>query len=119
MFLVAPTDRADHLAAMRPFLEQAVADPKRWLVLLRAASLPKGGLMMGEVQAWLRAHAADWVSLRPSWFMQNFTTQHLTGIVEDHCIYSATGDGRVAFIDARDIAVVAAEALLARHRPAN
>lgn len=110
VYLVAPTDRTDHLAAMRPFLDDAVRRDVR-LVLLSAASLPEGGPMMGEVQAWLHEHATHWVSLRPSWFMQNFINQHLPGILADECIYSATEDGRVAFIDALDIARVAVAAL--------
>lgn len=111
MYLVAPTDRTDHLSAMRPFLEQAVARVPGRLVLLSASSLDEGDPMMGEVHAWLRAHAPRWTVLRPSWFMQNLTTQHLSSILEDGCLYSATADGRVPFIDAADIAAVAVEAL--------
>lgn len=113
VYLVAPTDTAEPLAPMRPFLEKAAAGKR--LVLLSSSSLPKGGPMMGEVHAWLSDHSADYAVLRPSWFMQNFLTQHLTGIREDGEIYSATGDGRVAFIDADDIAGVAA-AMLTRSR---
>jgi uncharacterized protein YbjT (DUF2867 family) len=111
VYLVAPTDRADHLAAMRVFLERAVAHVPGQLVLLSASSLDEGGPMMGEVHAWLHAHAPRWTVLRPSWFMQNFTTQHLPSILGDGAIYSATGEGRVPFIDAADIAAVAVEAL--------
>lgn len=110
IYLVAPTDRADHLSVMRPFLEQAVQVPGR-LVLLSASSLDEGGPMMGEVHGWLHAHAPRWTVLRPSWFMQNLTTQHLSSILGEGCIYSATADGRVPFIDAADIAAVAVEAL--------
>jgi uncharacterized protein YbjT (DUF2867 family) len=111
MYLVAPTDRADHLCAMQSFLEQAVERVPGRLVLLSASSLNEGGPMMGEVHAWLHAHAPLWTVLRPSWFMQNLTTQHLSSILDDGCLYSATADGRVPFIDAADIATVAVEAL--------
>lgn len=111
VYLVAPTDRTEQLPVMRPFLEQAVAQVPGRLVLLSASSLDKGGPMMGEVHAWLHAHAPLWTVLRPSWFMQNFTTQHLHSIVKEGCIYSATRDGRVPFIDAADIADVAVAAL--------
>lgn len=116
VYLVAPTDRVDQMAAMRPFLEHAVERLPGVLVLLSAASLPAGGPMMGTVHAWLRDHAPRWAVLRPSWFMQNFTGQHLPSILSDGCLYSATGDGRVAFIDAVDIAAVAAAALLVPER---
>jgi uncharacterized protein YbjT (DUF2867 family) len=54
----------------------------------------------------------EWAVLRPSWFMQNFVGQHATGIRERGEIITATGEGRVAFVDAADIAAVAARALL-------
>lgn len=111
VYLVAPTDRVDHLAVMRPFLERAVSHVPGRLVLLSASSLDRNGPMMGEVHGWLDAHVSRWTALRPSWFMQNLTTQHLPSILEDGCIYSATEDGRVPFIDAADIAAVAVAAL--------
>ncbi|RYG80524.1 SDR family oxidoreductase [bacterium] len=111
VYLVAPTDRTDHLATMRPFLEEAIRREVGPLVLLSAASLPEDGPMMGEVQGWLRVHAPRWVSLRPSWFMQNLIRQHLPGILAEGRIRSATGTGRVAFIDAVDIARTAVAAL--------
>lgn len=112
IYLVAPTDRTDHLSVMRPLLEQAVERDVTQLVLLSASSIDEGGPMMGEVHAWLHVNAPRWVVLRPSWFMQNFVTQHLPSIVEEGCIYSATKDGRIPFIDAADIAAVAVAALV-------
>ncbi|KTE02547.1 NmrA-like protein [Sphingopyxis sp. H038] len=112
IYLVAPTDRTDHLSVMRPLLEQAVEQGVAQLVLLSASSVDEGGPMMGEVRAWLHANAPRWVVLRPSWFMQNFVTQHLPSIVAEGCIYSATQDGRIPFIDAADIAAVAVEAMV-------
>lgn len=112
IYLVAPTDRTDHLSVMRPLLEQAVEEDVAQFVLLSASSIDEGGPMMGEVHAWLRANAPSWVVLRPSWFMQNLVTQHLPSIVNEGCIYSATQDGRVPFIDAADIAAVAVNALV-------
>lgn len=108
VYLVAPTDTIEPLASMQSFLEKAA--PRR-IVLLSSSSLPEGGPMMGEVHSWLANHGEDYAVLRPSWFMQNFLTQHLHGIRQDGAIYSATGDGRVAFIDAEDIAAVAASML--------
>jgi uncharacterized protein YbjT (DUF2867 family) len=117
VYLVAPTDQTEHLSVMRPFLERAVAQVPGRLVLLSASSLAAGGPMMGEVHSWLAEHAPLWTVLRPSWFMQNFTTQHRQAILEEGCLYSATGDGRVPFIDAADIAAVAAEALTSSMLP--
>ena len=110
-YLVAPTNHTDHLSAMRPFLELAVARVPGRLVLLSASSLERGNPFMGEVHAWLYDHAPSWTVLRPSWFMQNFVTERLPSILHDNAVTSATGDGRVPFIDAWDIAAVAVAAL--------
>lgn len=115
-YVVAPTDRTDQLPVMRPFLELAAERLPGPIVLLSAASLPAGGPMMGSAHAWLRDHAPRWAALRPSWFMQNFTGQYRPSIVGEGRLYSATGDGRVPFIDAADIAAVAAAALLTPER---
>lgn len=111
IYLVAPTDTHEPLEPMRPFLERVRS---RRLVLLSASSLPQGGPMMGAVHEWLARHATNFAVLRPTWFMQNITTQHLPGLLEDGAIYSATEDGRIPFIDANDIAAVAASLLTNR-----
>ena len=110
--LVAPTDTADPFGAMQPFLEMALQRGVKKFVLLSASSLEVGGPMMGAVHQFLRDNAPHWFVLRPTWFMQNFSEgPHANTIRDENAIYSATQTGRVAFIDARDIAAVAATAL--------
>lgn len=112
VYLVAPTDRTDHLAVMRPMLEQALAAGVRRYVLLSSSQLDKGGPMMGEVHDWLSRTVPEWCVLRPSWFMQNFSEgPHQETILSEGAIYSSTGVGRVGFIDANDIATSAVAAL--------
>ena len=112
VYLVAPPTAGETSAAMRPFLDHALGRGVERFVLQSASSLEAGGPMMGAVHAYLRARAPRWAVLRPSWFMQNFSEQqHLPTIREEGAIYSATGKGRVAFIDAEDIAAVAVRAL--------
>ena len=112
VYLLAPTDRFDTLDAMRPLIDRALDTGIERFVLLSASVLEAGGPMMGAVHAYLAEHASQWVVLRPSWFMQNFSeNQHVVTIRDEGAVYSATGDGRVAFIDAEDIASVAVEAL--------
>ncbi len=113
IYLVAPTGALDALQAMRPFLERALASGVRRYVLLSASSLEEGGPLMGAVHAWLKAETPEWVALRPTWFMQNFSEQHHRDTIrEERVIESAAGDGRVGFIDAENIAEVAVEALV-------
>lgn len=112
IYLVAPSGVAEPLPAMIPFMDRAIRTGARRFVLLSASSLEAGGPMMGAVHAWLRDHVPEWVVLRPTWFMQNFSEGQLLAPIRDEgAIYTATGDGRIGFIDAEDIAVVAVEAL--------
>lgn len=112
VFLVAPSGVADMLTAMRPFLEAAVSGGVERFVLLSAAAIPEGGPLMGAVHAYLHERAPSYAALQPSWFMQNFTGGiPYPTIATENAVISATGDGRVAFVDAVDIAAVAARAL--------
>ncbi len=118
VYLVAPTDRTDHADVMIPAIDRAVALGVQRFVLLSASSLEAGGPMMGAIHAYLRDTAAQWCVLRPSWFMQNFSEQqHLATIRDEGAIYTATGTGRVPFIDADDIAASAVAALIAPEAP--
>lgn len=113
IYLVAPTDTSEPLDVMRPFLDRALQTGVERFVLLSASSLEAGGPMMGAVDAFLRERAPEWMTLRPTWFMQNFSEgPHRVTIRDENAIYSATENGRVPFIDAADIAAVAAAALL-------
>jgi ergot alkaloid biosynthesis protein len=111
VYLVAPAT-ADPLMAMRPFLDVALRSGVQRLVFLSSSSLEEGGPMHGQVHQYIKQNAPTWVVLRPTWFMQNFSElQHRATIVGEGVIFSATEDGQVPFIDADDIAAVAAETL--------
>ncbi len=60
----------------------------------------------GQVERALARSGLAYTVLRPVFFMQN-----LLGMVRDGTIATATGNGRVAMVDARDIAAVAVAAL--------
>jgi len=53
-----------------------------------------------------------WTILRPHGFMQNWLKEVAASVRSENTIYAPIGDGRVPFIDTRDIAAVAAEVLL-------
>ena len=52
-----------------------------------------------------------WTHLRPNSFMQNFINEHLGSMRSRGLFYHPVGTGRVSYIDAGDIAAVAARAL--------
>ncbi|MFD0149448.1 NmrA family NAD(P)-binding protein [Streptomyces sp. NPDC055721] len=112
-YLVPPIGSSDPAAVMLPFLRKARAAGVHRAVLLSSSAIPAGGPAVGLVHEELPGLFGEWAVLRPSWFMQNFAghTPHARSIREDGTILTASGDGRVGFIDAEDIAAVAVRAL--------
>lgn len=65
-----------------------------------------------EAEQALQQTSMTWTILRPHAFMQNWLGEIADSVRAAGIIESPIGDGRVPFIDTRDIAAVAAEALL-------
>ncbi|MFJ1708105.1 NAD(P)H-binding protein [Kitasatospora sp. NPDC088346] len=112
-YLVPPTGEPDPAAVMLPFLRRARDAGVRRAVLLSSSAVPRGGPAVGAVHDALPGLFDEWAVLRPSWFMQNFTGAHVHArtIREEGVVRTATGSGRVGFVDAGDIAAVAVRAL--------
>ncbi|RSS54624.1 ergot alkaloid biosynthesis protein [Streptomyces sp. WAC07061] len=119
VYVVPPVGDPDPAAVVLPFLRRARAAGVRRAVLLSASSVAEGGPAVGRVHAALPGIFDEWAVLRPSWFMQNFTGGHLhaRSIRTEGVIRTATGTGRVGFVDAEDIAAVAVRALTAVRAP--
>jgi len=119
VYLIPPPADPDPVAVMVPFLRQARAAGVHRAVLLSSSAIPEGGPAVGSVHRALPDLVEQWAVLRPSWFMQNFTGkhEHALSIAEHGSILTATGSGRVGFIDAQDIAAVAFRALTNEHAP--
>ncbi|SDG25491.1 Uncharacterized conserved protein YbjT, contains NAD(P)-binding and DUF2867 domains [Lentzea fradiae] len=109
VYLIPPVGVVDPVPVVESFLARARL--VRRVVLLSSSAVPESATEMGALPSLVRT-MPEWAVLRPSWFMQNFTGDHQVAQgVRAGEIVSATGDGRVAFIDAGDIAAVAARAL--------
>lgn len=114
VYLVAPVGVADPAPLVAPFLDMVLERGGRRVVLLSSSAVPAGAPGLGELQQLVCASAPEPTVLRPSWFMQNFLGDHphaRSARVSGE-IVTATGSGRVAFVDAGDIAAVAAHALV-------
>ena len=108
VYLVAPVGSPAPEAVMVPFLRRALDAGVRRAVLLSSSAIPEGGPMLGQVHQAVHEMMPEWTVLQPSWFMQNFTEGlHGESIRAAGEIVTATGEGRVGFIDAGDIAEVA------------
>ena len=71
------------------------------------------GPNFSEVSGYIAGLGVEWAVLRPTWFMENFSEQqYLPSIRDEDRILTATGEGRVPFVSAEDIADVAYRALV-------
>ncbi|OZM80959.1 NAD(P)H-binding protein [Pseudonocardia sp. MH-G8] len=112
VYLVPPPLTTDPLPQVGPFLAAAERAGVRRVVLLGSAIVLPNAPGALELAAQVRARPG-WAVLRASGFMQNFLAPHPMGerIRRHGEIRTAAGDGRVGWIDARDIAAAAAALL--------
>ena len=112
VFLLRPPALSDVKRYLRPFLAATVKTGVEHVVFLSVLGVNR--LMPHwQVEQDLRASSMAWTFLRPSFFAQNLQTAYGADILERSQIRLACGSGRTSFIDARDVADVAALALVA------
>lgn len=113
LFLLHPEDVAGRHQQIFAFIDAAVHARVREIVFMSALGAdlrPTDPLYLVERHA--ARSGARCTILRPNWFMQNFNAQDLRRINAKNEILLPSGDARVALIDTRDIAAVAAKLLL-------
>jgi uncharacterized protein YbjT (DUF2867 family) len=113
VYLVTPVLRVRYAAQVAEFLDQAEAAGVRHVTLLSTYNGDRAPreIDIAAVEADLAAREPFTHSiLRPAWVMQNFTDDHLPVVNGTLCVPS--GGGSEAFVDAADIAAVAAKTLL-------
>ena len=102
-----------YVESLKPYLDQARKQKPGRVVLMTAfgvdyapAEVPLRKLELELLDSGLNA-----TILRPNWFMQNFNSYWIQGILADQKIYFPGGDAKAAFIDVRDIGACAARVL--------
>lgn len=112
VFLVAPPIM-DCLSPMKEFIDLAVQKGARRFVLLSASVVDSGdGPMIEKISKYITTIGVDYAILQPTWFMENFSEmQHFHTIRDENRIVTATGEGKVPFVSADDIAAIAFRAL--------
>lgn len=87
-------------------------------VNVAGSSAQVGGPGMGKLWEHFIKTKVDYCLLRPSWFMENLSEEFPHTLIRDQDkIYTACGDGKIAFISAIDIAAVAYHALVDSEAP--
>jgi uncharacterized protein YbjT (DUF2867 family) len=111
-FLLAPPGHVNQDALLKPLIAEAARRQLKKVVLMSAMGAnadENGGLRKAEVA--LERAGVPYNIIRPNWFMQNFNTFWLHGIQAVNKIMLPVGAAKGSFIDARDIAAVAAALL--------
>ena len=116
VFLVAPELVEDPTPLVDPFLDQARRAGVKRVVALSSTGVefagepPDSGRR--KLERLIMSSGLEWTILRLTGFAQNFSEGFLLpGILQADAVVTAIGDGAVAYIDADDIAAVAAAAL--------
>jgi uncharacterized protein YbjT (DUF2867 family) len=111
-FLLSPPGYANQDALLAPLIDEAKARGLNKVVLMTAmgANADKNSPLR-KAEHHLEASGLAYNIIRPNWFMQNFNTFWLHGIQSAGQIFLPVGSAKGSFIDARDIAAVAARLL--------
>ena len=113
VFLLRPPAIANTRATMNVFIDVARTVGISQIVFLSVAGAASNPLVPHHaVEQHLRDGPPSWTILRPSFFAQNLESAYRADICNDDRLYVPAGRGRVAFIDTRDLAAVAVDALL-------
>jgi uncharacterized protein YbjT (DUF2867 family) len=109
MFLMRPPAIADVENNLNPFIDFARSSGVDHVVFLSVAGAGKNKIVPHrKVEDHLRERGDHHTNLRPGFFAQNLETAYREDIVRDDRIYVPAGHEPVNWIDARDVAEVAA-----------
>jgi len=114
VFLLRPPAISNTRKTLNVFLDVARQCGVSQVVFISVAGAGNNPIVPHHaVEQHLRAGPAGWTILRPGFFSQNVGGAYRDDIRWDDRIYLPAGSARVAFVDTRDIAEVAVNALMA------
>ena len=111
-FLMAPAGHTNQDELLNPLIDQARAQGLRKVILMTAMGANADeAAPMRKAERYLEGSGLAFNIIRPNWFMQNFHTYWIQGILQQGKINLPTGQAKASFIDTRDISAVAANLL--------
>lgn len=115
LFLIRPPAISDVITYLRPVIRLAASRGLRHVVFLSLIGVNRV-MPHWQVERDIEAAGLSYTFLRPSFFAQNLLTAYLEDIRDRDQIRLPAGRGKTAFVDTRDIAAVAAQALIQPER---
>lgn len=111
-FFLSPPGYTNQDVLLTPLIDEAKARGLKKVVLMSAMGANADeNAPLRKAERHLEASGLAYNIIRPNWFMQNFNTFWLQGIRSAGQIFLPVGSAKGSFIDARDIAAVAARLL--------
>lgn len=109
-YFLSPPGQTNQYEILSPWIEKAKQVRLKKIVLMTAMGVDHAPpeVPFRKTEILLEGAGIPWNIIRPNWFMQNFHTFWIAGIKQDQKIYFPGGNAKTSFIDARDIASVAA-----------
>jgi uncharacterized protein YbjT (DUF2867 family) len=110
MFLMLPSGHSDSKGLLTPIVEAAAARNVKIVLQTAYGVNADDSIPYRQVELAVEKSGVPFVILRPNWFANNFQTFWKHGVTHGQ-ISTPAANGKSAFIDVRDIAASAAEAL--------
>jgi uncharacterized protein YbjT (DUF2867 family) len=112
LFLMASLELPDVKALMNPLVDAAKQAGVRHVVMHTGMGVEYDGSSSARLaEKHLEESGLGYTFLRPNWFMQNFNVFFLSDIKREEGLKFPAGEGRISFVDVRDIAAVGVAAL--------
>ena len=113
VFLLTPfqPDMVQHSSNMLAEIKNAENIKHIVKLSTMGADFEPGGRLHRQVEKMIEDSGIAYTFLRPNAFMQNFVNFYSHMIKEQDALSLPAGDGKVSFVDARDIAAVAVQTL--------
>ncbi|MDZ7680155.1 MAG: NAD(P)H-binding protein [Fodinibius sp.] len=112
VFLLRPPAISNTKDTLNRFITTARESGIERIVFLSVAGAADNKIVPHHaVEQQLRNGPSDWTILRPGFFAQNLASAYRDDILQDDRLYLPAGNGKVAFVDLRDVGEVAAQIL--------
>ncbi|MFD2230471.1 NmrA family NAD(P)-binding protein [Alkalimarinus sediminis] len=113
LFLLRPPAISNTSKTLNVLIDKAYSQGIEHIVFVSVSGAESNSLVPHHaVEQKLIKSGRSYTILRPGFFSQNLESAYRMDILNDSCLYLPSGRGQINFIDTRDIAAVAVQALV-------